>query len=98
MRKLCAAFRIWKRTWRALTGPLIENGIPTEALIAHVLVAFRSCSSAPSLSLLLGRLGGFAAYCFCGNCRFWRAGGLRESLDSGLGEANARLITIGELD
>jgi hypothetical protein len=63
MRKLCAAFRIWKRIWRALTGPLIENGIPTEALIAHVLVAFRSCSSAPSLSLLLGLLAGFAADC-----------------------------------
>ena len=26
-----------KRTWRALTGPLIENDIPTEALIAHVI-------------------------------------------------------------
>ena len=50
------------------------------------------------LSLFLGRLGGFAAYCLRGNCRILRASGLREVRCSGLGEADARLITIGELD
>jgi hypothetical protein len=56
MRKLCAAFRIWKRIWRALTGPLIENGIPTEALIAHVI---RQTIGTPD-RCPKGTLGGFA--------------------------------------
>ena len=43
----------------------------------------------PHLSLLLGRLGGFAAGCLRGN---------RRVRCSGLGEADARLITIGELN
>jgi hypothetical protein len=46
--------------------------------------------SAPHLSFLLVRLGGFAADYFRGNPSALRA--------SGSGEADARLITIGELD
>ena len=30
MRKLCAAFRIWKRTWRALTGRLCDPYRPEQ--------------------------------------------------------------------
>jgi hypothetical protein len=50
------AFRIWKRIRRALTGPLIENGIPTEALIAHVI---RQTIGTPD-RCPKGTLGGFA--------------------------------------
>ena len=45
--------------------------------------------AAPYLSLLLGRLGGFAADCFRGN---------RRVRCSDLCQADARLITVGEFD
>jgi hypothetical protein len=50
------------------------------------------------LSFPLVRLGGFAAYYFRGYPAALRAAGLSEARCGGLGEAEARLITIGELD
>ncbi len=51
-----------------------------------------------ALSLLPGhlRLGGFASACFLGSRR--RAGGLPGVRRSGLGDADAGLITVSELD
>jgi hypothetical protein len=54
--------------------------------------------SAPHLSFLPGRLGGFAADYFRGNPSALRAAGLSGARCSGFGEADPRLITIGELD
>jgi hypothetical protein len=53
-----------------------------------------------ALSLLPGhlRLGGFATGCVRGNCTIRRTGGLRRVRCSGLGEADAGLITVSELD
>jgi hypothetical protein len=50
------------------------------------------------LSFLLIRLGGFAADYFRGNPSALRAAWLGGARCSGFGEADARLITIGELD
>ena len=50
------------------------------------------------LSFPLVRLGGFAADYFRGYPSALRAAGLSEARCGGLGEAEARLITIGELD
>src|SRR6516165_8907393 len=54
--------------------------------------------SAPHLSFLLVRLGGFAADYFRGNPSTLRAARLSGARCSGFREADARLITIGELD
>src|SRR5262245_33359368 len=54
--------------------------------------------SGPHLSFLLVRLGGFAADYFRGNPSALPAAGLSGARCSGFGEADARLITIGELD
>jgi hypothetical protein len=55
--------------------------------------------SALHLSFLLVRLGGFAADYFRGYPSALRAAGLSgASRCSGFGEADARLITVGELD
>src|SRR5262245_41805687 len=54
--------------------------------------------SAPHLSFLLVRLGGFAADYFRGHPSALRAAGLSGARCGGFGEADARLITIGELD
>jgi hypothetical protein len=50
------------------------------------------------LSFFLARLGAFAADYFRGNPSALRAAGLSGARCSGFGEADARLITIGELD
>ena len=50
------------------------------------------------LSFLLVRLGGFAADYFRGHPSTLRAAGLSGARCGGFGEADARLITIGELD
>jgi hypothetical protein len=54
--------------------------------------------SAPHLSFLLVRLGVFAADYFRDYPSALRAAGLSEARCGGFGEAEARLITIGELD
>jgi hypothetical protein len=54
--------------------------------------------SALHLSFLLVRLGGFAADYFRGHPSALRAAGLSGARCGGFGEADARLITIGELD
>ena len=54
--------------------------------------------SAPRLSFLLVRLGGFAADYFRGNPSTLRAARLSGARCSDFGKADARLITIGELD
>ena len=58
-----------------------------------------ACTGAPLIVLfLLVRLGGFAADYFRGHPSALRAAGLSEARCGGLGEAEARPITIGEFD
>jgi hypothetical protein len=58
----------------------------------------RFTNSVLNLSFLLVRLGGFAEDYFRGDPSALRAAGLSEARCGGFGEAEARLITIGELD
>jgi hypothetical protein len=60
--------------------------------------SFESVFPALHSSFLLVRLGGFAADYFRDYPSALRAAGLSEARCGGFGEAEARLITIGELD